>query len=116
MLMVFRLQTLDNEFTELKKEESEWPPSELADPKKLYADFYTDIHNLARNIVCGSCGCIGHDERQYSKEPISSDFLDALKVDPALVPFDFKSQHAILSRTHPCHRPDTRPSSLEISP
>ena len=95
--MVFRLQTLDNEFTELKKEESEWPPSELADPKKLYADFYTDIHNLARNIVCGSCGCIGHDERQYSKEPISSDLLDALKVDPALVPFNFKSQYAILN-------------------
>src|SRR5271170_3342496 len=24
--------------------------------------------------------------------------------------------HASVSRTHPCHRPDTRPGSLEISP
>lgn len=96
MLKGFTLQALEADFSELEKEESEWPPSELPDAKGLYADFYENIHKLARNIVCGSCGCIGHDEKQYHKEPITSDILDPLKVDPALVPFDFSSQHDVL--------------------
>jgi hypothetical protein len=75
-----RLQTLESDFSELEKGESEWPPSELPDPKGLYTDFYEDIHKLARNIVCGSCGCIGHDEKQYHRVPIASDLLDPLKV------------------------------------
>src|SRR5271154_1187141 len=91
-----RLQTLETNFSELEKEESEWPPSELPDPKGLYTDFYEDIHKLATNIVCGSCGCIGHDEKQYHHEPIASNILDPLKVDPALVPFDFGSQCDVL--------------------
>ena len=96
LLKVYRLQTLETDFSELKKGESEWPPSELPDPKGLYTNFYEDIHKLARNIVCGSCGCIGHDEKQYYREPIASDILDPLKVDPALVPFDFSSCYDIL--------------------
>jgi hypothetical protein len=82
---------LETDFSELEKGESEWPPSALPDPKGLYTNFYEDIHKLARNIVCGSCGCIGHDEKQYHREPIASDILDPLRVDPTLVPFDFSS-------------------------
>src|SRR5271155_1848798 len=91
-----RLQTLESDFSELEKGESEWPPSALPDPKRLYTDFYEDIHKLARNIVCGSCGCIGHDRKQYHRVPIASDLLDPLKVDPALVPFDFSSRYDVL--------------------
>ena len=64
-LIIFRLQTLDNDFTGLVKGESEWPPSELPDAKAIYADFYEEIHRQARNIVCGSGGSIGHDEKEY---------------------------------------------------
>ena len=39
-LIVFRLQTLDDDFARLVKGESEWPPSELPDAKAIYADFY----------------------------------------------------------------------------
>jgi hypothetical protein len=96
LLKVYRLQALETNFSELEKGESEWPPSELSDPKGLYIDFYDDIHKLARNIVCGSCGCIGHDEKQYHKEPITSEILDLLKVDPTFVPFDFGSHCDVL--------------------
>ena len=94
---------------QLEKEESEWPPSELPDPKGLYTDFYEDIHKLATNNVCGSCGCIGHDEKQYHHEPIASDILVPLKVDPALVPFDIGSRCDVLtsqtnSNATPAHR------------
>ena len=91
LLKVYRLQTLETNFSELEKGESKWPPSELPDPKGLCIDFYEDIHKLAHNIVCGSCGCIGHNEKQYHQEPIVSNILNPLKVDPALVPFDFRS-------------------------
>ena len=94
--MVIRLQALDEDFSEIERGESEWPPSELPDPKTLYTDFYDEIHRLARNIVCGSCGCIGHDENHFYKEPIASDILAPLKVDPSIVPFDFSSRHEIL--------------------
>ena len=87
---------MESDFSELEKGESEWPPSALPDPKRLYTDFYEDIHKLARNIVCGSCGCIGHDRKQYHRVPIASDLLDPLKVDPALVPFDFSSRYDVL--------------------
>ena len=95
-LKVCRLQTLETNFSELEKGESEWPPSELSDPKGLYTDFYEDIHKLARNIVCGSCGCTGHDEKQYHKEPITSEILDLLKVDLTFIPFDFSSHCNVL--------------------
>ena len=65
---MLRLHDLETDFSELEKGESEWPPSELPDAKGLYADFYEDIYKLARNIVCGSCGCIGHDEKQYQRK------------------------------------------------
>src|SRR5579859_2269659 len=96
LLTVYRLQTLETDFSELEKGESEWPLSELPDPKGLYTDFYEDIHKLTRNIVCGSCGCIGHNETQYHREPIASDILNPLKVDPGLVPFDFSSRYVVL--------------------
>lgn len=58
---MLRLQDLEPDFSELGRGE-EWPPSEFPDAKGLYADFYEDIHKLAHNIVCGSCGCIGDGE------------------------------------------------------
>jgi len=96
MAKVFRLQSLETDFSKLEKEESEWPPSELPDAKGLYVGFYENIHKLACNIICGSCGCIGHDEKQYYREPITSELLNPLKVDPASVPFDFSSRYDIL--------------------
>ena len=96
-LTILRLQTLDDDFSGLEKGESEWPPSDLPDAKTLYAEFYEEIHRLARNIVCGSCGCIGHDEKEHCKEPITGEILALLKMDPSLVPFDFGSQHEVLN-------------------
>src|SRR5436190_1729279 len=94
--MLFRLQALDNEFSELLRLESEWPPFNLLDSKVLYEDFYNNIHELAQNIVCASCGCIGHNESKYHKELITSDSLMNFAIDPILVPFDFGSKHVVL--------------------
>src|SRR5436190_17796323 len=94
--MLFRLQALDDDFSELLKLESEWPPSNLPNEKSLYNEFYNQIHESVQNIVCASCGCIGHDESKYHKELITSDSLMNLAVDPILVPFDFGSKHVVL--------------------
>lgn len=80
------------------KLESEWPPSDLPDEKTLYNEFYDHIHQSTKNIVCASCGCIGHDESKYYKELITSDILKSLVVDPCLVPFDFGSRNEDLKR------------------
>ena len=95
--LLTKLQTLNDDFSELVKGESEWPPSELPNAKTIYADFYDEINKVAYNIVCGSCACIGHDEKKYHKEPITSDILAPLKVNPDLIPFDFSSRYKVLS-------------------
>jgi hypothetical protein len=45
-------------------DEEEWrhesPSSDI-----LYAKYYDQIHQLAHNIVCASCGCISHSLGDY---------------------------------------------------
>ena len=42
------------------------------------------------NIVCASCGCIGHDRSDYTLVSVLNQRLSCLKVEPrSLVPYDF---------------------------
>ena len=85
-----RLEGLDAAFTELLRREGEWPPSP-PDMKALYTHFYNEIVKHARNLVCGSCGCIDHDPTHFNLVPVTEHSLRALRVDPSLVPFNFSS-------------------------
>ena len=59
--------------------------------KVLYSHFYHDIVKIARNSVCGSCGCIYHDPSHFDLVLVTDPSLRTLRVDPSLVPFDFSS-------------------------
>ena len=61
----FRLLDLQHTHDDLEENERDWPP-QLPDPKTLYADFYNKIHDLLYNIICASCGCIGHYRSDYT--------------------------------------------------
>ena len=42
------------------------------------------------NIVCASCGCIGHDRSDYTLVSVLDQRLSCLKVEPrSLIPYDF---------------------------
>ena len=49
-----------------EENERDWLP-QLPDPNTLYADFDNKIHDLLYNIICASCGCIGHDRSDYTR-------------------------------------------------
>jgi hypothetical protein len=93
------LSHLDEEFAELLKREEEFPP-ELPDMKILYTDFYNEMTNLTRNLVCASCGCIEHHFRNFEILSICNASLRRLTVDPSLVPFNFTSSIAELNNLH----------------
>jgi Lon protease-like protein len=46
-----RLRELDEGFTELLRAEEEFP-AQLPDMKDLYTDFYNEMTELTKNIVC----------------------------------------------------------------
>ena len=46
-----RIRELDEQFTELLQAEEEFPP-QLPDMKDLHADFYNEMTELTRNVVC----------------------------------------------------------------
>ena len=54
-----RLKQLDDKFAEPLQQEEQFPP-ELPDMKTLYSNFYNEMTDLAKNLVCASCGCIDH--------------------------------------------------------
>jgi len=68
--------------------ENHWPQP-LPSPDLLYADYYSQIHQLAHNIVCACCGCISHAMNDHESLGILDPALSVLTVDPSLVPFDF---------------------------
>ena len=59
--------------------------------RTLYGYFYDEIVKLARNLVCGSCGCIYHDPSNFDLVLVTDPSLRKLRVDPSLVPFNFSS-------------------------
>jgi hypothetical protein len=55
---------------------------------------------LTKNITCASCGCVDHRQDKFSSVPFNDDSLHHLRVDPSLVPFDFRSGIAMLDKSH----------------
>jgi len=94
-----RLQELDERFTGLLQAEEEFPP-QLPDMKDLYTNFYNGMTELTRNIVCTSCGCIDHHLCEFTSVSVNDTSLHCLRVDPSLVPFDFKSGITTLDDSH----------------
>ena len=88
-MLCFRLLDLQYTHDDLEESERNWPPH-LPDPKTLYADFYNKVHDLLYNIVCASCGCIGHDQSDYTLVSVLDQRLSCLKFEPpTLVRYDF---------------------------
>jgi len=88
-LMSFRLKELDAEFCDLQIREQQWPEP-LPDVKPMYKKCVTQIHTLARNIVCASCGCIHHDISEFKTVPDSFEHLRRLQIPLDVdIPFDF---------------------------
>jgi hypothetical protein len=79
----------------LEESEQNWPP-DLPDAKSLYAEFYNKIHNRLYNIVCASCGCIGHNQSDFTLMSTLDQRLSCLSVDPSLVPYDLSCGIPIL--------------------
>jgi hypothetical protein len=93
------LKELDDRFAELLQAEEEFPP-QLPDMKELYTNFYNEMTDLTKNVVCASCGCIDHYQSKFMALPFDDSSLRLLQVDLSLVPFDFKSGIAALNQTN----------------
>ena len=85
-----RLKEFDDKFAELLQQEEQFPP-ELPDMKTLYSNFYNEMTDLAKNLVCASCGCIDHRIDKFEELSIVDTSLRHLHVDPSIVPFSFSS-------------------------
>ena len=79
----------------MEEDERNWPP-DLPDPKTIYASFYNKIHELLYNIICASCGCIGHNRSDYTLISILDRRLSSLMIDPTLVLYDFSCGISVL--------------------
>ena len=65
--------------------------------RDLYSDFVHSTHSVAQNVVCASCGVIGHDRSLYHTLRTDDLSLHALSVpQDAYVPFDFSTGYADL--------------------
>jgi hypothetical protein len=94
-----RLRELDERFAELLQAEEEFP-AQLPDMKDLYTDFYNEMTELTKNIVCVSCGCIDRHLGKFTSVSVDDASLHLLQVDRSLVPFDFKSGITTLDESH----------------
>jgi hypothetical protein len=98
-LTCVRLKELGDRFAEPLQAEEEFPPP-LPDAKDLYTGFYDEMTELTKNITCASCGCFDHHQDKFASVPSNDSSLRHLRVDPSLVPFDFKSGIAALDESH----------------
>lgn len=87
-LTVCRLSELDAAFENANQARKTWPQP-LPDRKTLYDEYYREMQNLSHNIVCGSCGILGHHANDFAQVAMTSETLRPLAVDPNLVPFSF---------------------------
>jgi len=96
----FRISQLDVDFENLLRKQRNWP-TPLAHGPDLYADFYHTTHSLAQNIVCASCGIIGHDVACFQSVCATDHCLRFLSVaDDVYVPYDFSSGVDAIDRRH----------------
>ena len=91
-----RLPQLETEFRKLLLKEHNWPIP-LPHMEDLYSNFFHSTHTLAHNVVCASCGVIGHDPSLYNTLRTDDVSLRALTVpQDTYVPFDFSTGYADL--------------------
>ena len=90
---------MNNNYEAIKAAQVAWPQS-LSDPKQLYRNFYDLMHKVSHNIVCASCGIIGHDIDEFNMTSTNDEKLVLLAVDPETVPFSFDCRIAAIDRHH----------------
>jgi hypothetical protein len=85
----FRLPQLEIDYRKLVRKQQNWP-TPVAHGPDLYADFYHTTHSLATNVVCASCGTIGHDSSGFQSVSTTDRILNPLSIpDDVYVPYDF---------------------------
>ena len=91
MLIFFRLPELETEFNKLRlKEENR--PAPLSNMPDIYSDFVHSTYALAHNVVCASCGVIGHDPSLYFTFRKDNVLLRVFAIPrDTYVPFDFST-------------------------
>ena len=98
-MLTNRLISLNKHYQTLTIIQEKWPQS-LLDPKQLYRNFYEMMHKVAHNIVCGSCGIIGHNVDEFRMVSANDNILKSLAVESEKVPFSFSCGIASLDEQH----------------
>jgi hypothetical protein len=98
-LLIYRLAHLDENYKSVRAAQEIWP-QQLSDPKQLYRNFYDIMHKVSRNIVCACCGIIGHNIDEFVILSANNESLNALTVNPDLVPFSFECGIVNLDQQH----------------
>ena len=58
------------------------------------------IHKVSYNIVCASCGIIGHSIDEFNIISINDKSLAPLAIDPDMVPFSFNCGITAIDQRH----------------
>jgi hypothetical protein len=80
---------MDVEYEEHTRATMDWP-TPLPDRKPIYRSYYSEMDQISHNIVCSSCGTLGHDIRKYIFTSPTKELFKPLSVEPSLVPFPFQ--------------------------
>jgi len=92
----FRIPQLDAKFEKLLQKERNGP-TPLPYMKDVYSEFLQSTYDGAHNVVCSSCGTIGHDLASYHTLHVDDVLLRVLSVpQDTYVPFDFSTGYADL--------------------
>src|SRR5947207_2315096 len=95
---------MDVEYEGRARATVDWP-TPLPDRKAIYHSYYSEMDQVSHNIVCASCGTLGHDIRKYLFTSPTKELFKHLSVEPSLVPFPFE-----------CGIPDLDQISVMIDP
>ena len=95
---------MDVEYEGRARATIDWP-TPLPDRKAIYHSYYSEMDQVSHNIVCASCGTLGHDIRKYLFTSPTKELFKHLSVEPSLVPFPFE-----------CGIPDLDQISVMIDP
>jgi hypothetical protein len=87
--LLSRIPQVNADFDDLLHKQQNWL-TPLANGSDLYTDFYHTTHSLAKNIVCASCGIIGHDVASFQSVPVTDTILHHLSIaSDVYIPFHF---------------------------
>jgi hypothetical protein len=90
---------LDKNYEIIKVAQALWP-QQLSDRKDLYLNFYNIMNKVSHNIICASCGVIGHNIEECVMVSANDEIFRPLAVEPENVPFSFECGIDVLDQHH----------------